>query len=273
MLPPRLVGARRPLVLLWAAGLALTSAAALSGREVVAVRLALFVATLAVELAALATALASRRALPPDDPTRFAATAIAVGLALRVIAEARLLLIYVDAVPRFVQEGAVLWPLYFYGLRYFYAAADMALLVGCVLTLRGLRSTGLGFRLGPASVAALSLLAPLPLAIHGLQSGIAAAVDPNIFAFRLIGASVGALVAAVCVALASAALQMGGGAWPWIWGAAAAAGIARVLSFVAAAAAAQALPGGVLIEQGLLWTFACAWLLATTLQRRLLARR
>jgi hypothetical protein len=271
VLPPRLVGVRRPIALLWAAGLALASAAVLAGREVVAVRLALFVATLAVQLAALAIALASRRVLRPDDPTRFAASAIAVGLGLRTIAEVRLLLLYVGAVPGFVRGDAVLWPLFFYGLRYCYAAADVALLAGCVRTLGGLRSTGLGFHLGRQGIAALLLLAPLPLAVHALQSG-QAAVDPNIFMFRLIGASVGATVAVVCVALASAALQMGGGAWSWIWGAAAAAGIARVLAFVAAAAA-HVLPGGLVVEQALLWTFACAWLLATALQRRLLARR
>jgi hypothetical protein len=271
VLPPRLVGVRRPIVLSWAAGLACASAAVLAGREVVAVRLGLFTATLAAELAALAIALASRRALPPDDPTRFAASAIAVGLGLRMIAETRLLLMYVDAVPQFLRDDPLLWSLYFYGLRYCYAAADVALLAGCVRTLGGLRSTGLGFRLGRQGALALLLLAPLPLVVHALQSGLAA-VDPDIFTFRLIAASVGAIVAVVCVALASAALQMGGGAWPWIWGAAAAAGIARVLAFVAAAAA-HVLPGGLVVEQALLWTFACAWLLATALQRRLLARR
>lgn len=271
MLPPRLAGARRPLVGLWAAVLALAGAATLAGAADVRVRLGLFVATLAAELAALASALASRRSLQPDDPTRAATSAIAAGLALRAVAEVRLLLIYVDAVPRAVKDDPVLWPIFFYGLRYLYTAADVALLVGCVRTLHGLRSTGLGFRLRPPEVAALVLLAPLPLAVHGLQAGLDP-VDPNILAFRLIGASVGALVAAVCVTLASAALQMGGGAWPWIWGAAAGAGIARVFGFMAAAAG-QALPHAVVVEQGLLWTFACAWLLATTLQRRLLARR
>ncbi len=89
------------------------------------------------------------------------------------------------------------------------------------------------------------------------------------YLLKLGPATVDATVTAVCVALASAALQMGGGAWPWIWGAAATAGIARAFAFVAAAAA-PAVPYAGLIEQSLLWTFACGWLLAVALHRRLL---
>jgi thiosulfate reductase cytochrome b subunit len=80
------------------------------------------------------------------------------------------------------------------------------------------------------------------------------------------------LVSGVCVVLASPALQMGGGAWAWIWGAAAAAGIARGLAF-AAAAVAPSFPMMLVLEQALLWTFACGWLLATSLHLRLVTRR
>jgi len=158
---------------------------------------------------------------------------------------------------------------FFYGLRYLYTAADLALLVGLVRTLGGLRSTGLGFRLRRRDVTGLLLLVPLPLVVYLLQAIVQSGpVDPNIFLFRVIGTSVGAVVTGVCVALASAALQMGGGAWPWIWGVAAAAGIARALAFVAAAAA-PAVPHAAVLEQSLLWTFACGWLLAALLHRRL----
>ncbi len=64
------------------------------------------------------------------------------------------------------------------------------------------------------------LIIPLPLAVYALQ----AQVDPvpsdhGIITFRLLAASVGALVGGYCVVLAGAALQMGG-TWAWIWGAA-----------------------------------------------------
>ena len=80
------------------------------------------------------------------------------------------------------------------------------------------------------------------------------------------------LVSGVCVVLASLALQIGGGAWAWIWGAAAVAGIARGLAF-AAAAVAPSIPIVLIVEQALLWTFACGWLLATSLHLRLIAGR
>jgi hypothetical protein len=268
LLSPRLVAIRRAVLLGWV--LVLAGAWVVDAGAGVAARLGLFVATLVVEVAAVATALAGRGALTPEDPGRAALSAIALGLSLRTIAEVRLLLMYLEAVPSFIRDDATLWPLFFYGLRYLYAAADVALLVGLVRTLRGLRSTGLGFKLRRRDGLVLALLVPLPLVVYVLQAVVQTGpVDPNIFLFRVIGTTVGAVVTGVCVALASAALQMGGGAWPWIWGAAATAGIARAFAFVAAAAA-PAVPYAGLIEQSLLWTFACGWLLAVALHRRLL---
>lgn len=265
MLSPRLAAVRGPIVALWAAVIALAAVAAVQGApDASRVRLGLFFATLAVEVLALVTALVGRRALAPDDPSRAAFTAVAIGFALRLGAELRLSLLYIDAVPAFIREGEALWALYFFGLRYLYTAADLALLVGFLRVLRGLRSTGLGFPTRRRDLLLALLLVPLPLAVYALQVVLThGPVDPNIFTFRLISASVGALVSGVCIILASTAVQMGGGAWAWIWGAAAAAGIARALAFVAAAGTA------IVLEQGLLWTFACAWLLATTLHWRL----
>lgn len=271
MLSPRLAAVRRPVLLVWAAALAGAWVVCTGLAAPKQVRLGLFAATLAAEVAAVATALAGRRALAPDDPQRATLSAIALGLALRTIAEVRLLLLYVDAVPSAIRESPTLWALFFFGLRYLYTAADVALLVGLGRTLRGLRSTGLGFALRRRDALVLVLLVPLPLVVYVLQAVTQVGpVDPNIFVFRVIGSGVGAVVTGVCVALASAALQMGGGAWAWIWGAAAAAGIARALAFVAAAAG-PAVPFAAVIEQSLLWTFACGWLLATLLQRRLVA--
>lgn len=94
-----------------------------------------------------------------------------------------------------------------------------------------------------------------------------ASTDPGIFTFRLVSVVVGSVVSALCLGLASTSLQMGGGVLAWIWGGLATAGIARVFAFVAASGL-QAL-GGDEREQGFLWTFACAWLLAAGLHWRL----
>lgn len=271
VLSPRLAALRVPLLVAWLLAAALAWLAFFRGADPNRVRLGLFLATLAVELLAFAAALAGRRVLAGDDPTRPAFSAIALGLGLRLVAELRLALIYLSAVPSVIQDSPVLTDIFFLGLRYLYIAADLALLVGFLRTLRGLRSTGLGFHPRPRDLLLLLLLVPLPLAVYAIQTALAPGpVDGNIATFRLLAASVGALVSGVCVVLASAALQMGGGAWAWIWGAAALAGLARALAFVAAAAAAV-LPssGALVLEQALLWTFACAWLLATLLHRRL----
>lgn len=264
VLPLRLALVRGPVVALWAAACTFAWVAHGLGIGASRVRLGLFFVTLAAQALALVTALVGRRALAREDPSRAAFTAVAVGFALRLVAELRLSLLYLDAVPGFIRDHETVWGLYFFGLRYLYTAADLALLTGFVRALRGLRSTGLGFRTRRRDLLLALLLVPLPLTVYTLQVVLAhGPVDANIFTFRLVAASVGALVSGVCILLASAAWQMGGGAWAWIWGAAAAAGLARALAFVAAAA------GAIVLEQSLLWTFACGWLLATALHWRL----
>ncbi|MDC0673390.1 hypothetical protein [Nannocystis radixulma] len=269
MLSPRLAAIRAPILVIWLAAVALAAIDFLRDVEPAHVRLALFIATVVVELLALAAALAGRRALGRDDPTRGASTAICLGLGLRVVAELRLGMLYLSAVPSVILKRPALADAFIYGLRYLYVAADLAILVGVVRTLRGLRRTGLAIRPRPRDLlVVLFFVIPLPLAVYALQ----AQVDPvpsdhGIITFRLLAASVGALVGGYCVVLAGAALQMGG-TWAWIWGAAGVAGIARALAFVAAAAAESAMPraSAILLEQGLLWTFACAWLLACALR-------
>jgi hypothetical protein len=266
LLPP-LVAARRSLVIVWVTGLTYTALGWLVNAP--ALRLTLFLATLAVELLAVVVAFAGRARLGPDDPGRRAWTWIGVGLGLRVVAELRLATLYLDIVPGFIRDSEALWGVYFFGLRYLYTLADLALLSALVAARRALLSTGLDFHLQPRDALVLVLLPPLPVTVYLLQSVfLSAPVDPGLHSFRLVSASVGAVVSGVCVVLVSPALQMGGGAWPWIWGAAAAAGIARALAF-SFAAIAPTFPGAILVEQALLWTFACLWLLATLLHLRL----
>lgn len=236
-------------------------------------RLNLFMATLAVEFAGVAVAFAGRSRLAVGDPARRIWTWIGVGLGLRLLAEIRLATLYFSAVPDFIHDDPLLWDIYFLGLRYLYTAADLALLPALLSTSRALQSTGLDFHMRPRDAMLLVLLPPLPITVYLLQTALVAGdVDPGIHTFRLVGASVGAIVSGVCVVLASPALQMGGGAWAWIWGAAAAAGIARSLAF-AAAAIAPTFPLVIVVEQALLWTFACGWLLATALHLRLVTPR
>jgi len=267
-----LISLRRAVVALWGAGLVVTALSYLGRLE--HTRLNLFLGTLAVELAAVVVALEGRRRLAQGDPARRAWTWIAVALALRLVAELRLATLYLGLVPRdFAVEHPWLWDIYFFGLRYLYTLSDLALLPALLATRRGLQSTGLAFHLRPRDALLLVLLPPLPVTVYLLQSALdLGSVDPGLHSFRLISASVAMIVSAVCVVLASPALQMGGGAWAWIWGAAAVAGVARGLSF-AAAAVAPTFPSALIVEQALLWTFACGWLLATALHLRLVAGR
>lgn len=263
----RLAAARRSLILLWVGVLAATAIGTVLA--VPKLRLILFMATLAVEVAAVYMAFAGRAQLARDDPGRRVWMLIGLGLLLRLIAEMRLATLYLDIVPNFVTDDEWAWAVYFFGLRYLYTVADLALLAALLATRRALLSTGLDFHLRPRDALVLVLLPPLPVTVYLLQSVfLTATTDPGLHTFRIISASVGALVSGVCVVLASPALQMGGGAWAWIWGAAAVAGIARALAF-AAAAVSPTFSGVVVLEQALLWTFACGWLLATVLHLRL----
>lgn len=271
MLSSALFTVRRSIVVLWGAGLVFTVFSFLGGLG--DTRLNLFLATLAVEIAAVVVAFEGRRRLTPGDPARRAWTWIAVALALRLVAELRLTTLYLKVVPDFIQSSELLWPIYFFGLRYLYALSDLALLPALLAIRRNLQSTGLNFHLRPRDAIVLVLLPPLAVTVHLLQTALTAGdVDAGIHTFRLIGASIGMLVSGVCVVLASPALQMGGGAWAWIWGTAATAGIARGLSF-AAAAMVPRFPVMIVLEQALLWTFACGWLLATSLHLRLVTSR
>ena len=236
-------------------------------------RLQLFLATLGVEIAAVVVAFMGRLRLAAGDPARRAWTWIAVALALRLLVELRLATLYFVVVPAFILDSPLLKNIYVLGLRYLYILSDLALLPALLAIRRDLQSTGLDFHLRPRDALVLVLLPPLPVMVYLLQSTLAAGeVDPGIHTFRLVGASAGMLVSGACVVLASPALQMGGGAWAWIWGAAAVAGIARGLAF-GAAAMAPSFPMMLVLEQALLWTFACGWLLATLLHLRLVTSR
>lgn len=270
LLLPHLDAVRRSLVIVWAGGLTFM-AAGYAFKEDLQLRLVLFLATVVVELTAVVVAFVGRARLAREDPGRRAWTWIGLGLGLRLLAELRLATLYLDVVPGFITGDDRIWAVYFFGLRYLYTLADLALLTGLLAVRRDLVSTGLDFRLRPRDAMVLVVLPPLPVTVYLLQSVfLTAPVDPGLHSFRLVSACVGAVVSGVCVVLASLALQMGGGAWAWIWGAAAAAGMARALAF-AFAAVAPTWIDAILVEQILLWSFACLWLMATWMHLRLVS--
>lgn len=267
----RHVRLRRPIAGLWAVGLGVTGAAVVAGAVPRDVRLALFAATVAVELGALVLALRGRAHLQPTDDSRLTWTLLAAALATRLLAEVRVGLFYLDAVPAFIADSPALSDLFLLVLRYLYTLADLLLLAGLWTARRSLDRSGLGLPLRRRDLGVVVLLAPLPVVTWAAQTAVQGGPsDPGIFTFRVVSVIVGSIVSVLCLGLVSVSLQMGGGVLAWIWGSLAVAGIARVLAFVAASGlTALAWPTAMVVEQGLLWTFACAWLLAAGLHWRL----
>lgn len=267
----RHVRLRRPIAGLWALGLGASAAAILAGAAAHHVRLGLFAATLAVEVAALVLALRGRAHLQTSDEGRFTWTLLAAALVTRLLAELRVGLLYLDAVPDFIEASPALMGFYVLVLRYIYTVADLLLLTALWTARRSFERSGLGYPLRPRDLGVLVLLAPLPVLVWAAQTAVQASPsDPGILTFRVVSVVVGSIVSALCLGLMSMTLQMGGGVLGWIWGALAVAGIARVFAFVAASGL-QALgwASATVVEQGFLWTFACAWLLAAGLHWRL----
>jgi hypothetical protein len=261
----RHVRLRRPIAGLWLLGLGAVVAA------VGDIRLGLFAATVAVEIAALALVLRGRGHLQPTDEARWTWTLVAAALGTRLLAELRVGLLYLDAVPGFIADSEPLRVVYLLVLRYLFTASDLLLLVALWTARRSFERSGLGYPLRPRDLGVLVLLAPLPVLTWAAQAALQLSPsDPGISTFRVISVVVGAVVSAMGLGLVSLTLQMGGGVLAWIWGSLAVAGIARVFAFVAASGLqALGVASAMVVEQSLLWTFACAWLLAAGLHWRL----
>lgn len=262
---------RRPIAALWLVGLGLAAAAASRGVPPGEVRLCLFGATLAVEFGALALVLRGRALLHTSDDARWTWTLLAAALGVRLLAELRVGLLYLSAVPAVIVDHPLARDIFVMGLRYLYTLSDVLLLAGLWTARRSFERSGLGYPLRPRDLAVLAVLAPLPVVTWTAQMAVHSdPSDPGIFAFRVVSVVVGSVVSAMCLGLVSLTLQMGGGVLAWIWGGLAIAGIARVFAFVAASGLqALEVPASVAVEQGFLWTFACAWLLAAGLHWRL----
>lgn len=269
----RHVRLRRPVAALWLAGLALTAMGVAAGLLARDVRLGLFGATLTVELVALVLVLRGRAHLQPGDDAHGTWTLLAAALGTRLLAELRVGVLYLDAIPAAIADRPLARDIFVMGLRYLYTLGDLLLLVALWTARRSFERSGLGYSLRPRDLGALAVLAPLPVVTWAAQAALQSdPTDPGIFMFRVISVVVGSVVSAMCLGLVSLSLQMGGGVLAWIWGSLAVAGIARVFAFVAASGLqALGVPTSTVVEQGLLWTFACAWLLAAGLHWRLVA--
>ena len=123
----RHVRLRRPIAGLWALGLGATAAAVSLGVGPNEARLALFAATLVVEILALVFVLRGRAHLQPSDEGRRTWTLLAAALSARLLAELRVGLLYLDAVPGFIADRPALMDLFVYVLRYLYTLADLLL--------------------------------------------------------------------------------------------------------------------------------------------------
>jgi hypothetical protein len=236
----------------------------------VVVQRVLFVGTLLVELLALRGAAQCRARFETGDPGRTTWTLFTAFLAVRVIAEIRLLTLYFELVPGL--EGTPWGTLYVVVLRYLYTVSDLCVVVGLVGMIRTLRGLGLPFSLRVSDFVAMALVAALPVVALALRERLtdtaALAADQAILAYRMVAVSLTAIVAMLCIAILRYARQMQGGALARIWGAIVVAGLARTASFVGLAIVGGA--WGNVAEQVLLLVFALAWLRAGGEQRRLL---
>jgi hypothetical protein len=234
---------------------------------------ALFVITLLVELVALLGALRCRARFTPGDHGRTTWSLFAAFLAVRVIAELRLLTLYFDLVS--VTDASAWTTFYVVVLRYLYTISDALAATGMIHTIRALRGVGLDFALRGRDIVAMIVVASLPVIAYWLRDHMSGFVtlemDRDIVAYRLVAVTVTAIVAMLCIAILRYVRQMGGGALARVWGAVVLAGLARTASFVALAVISISTPPwGDMAEQILLLVFALAWLRATMEQRRLL---
>jgi hypothetical protein len=239
------------------------------------VTLALFAATVLIEVIALTQVLSARKLFSPADPGYLTWTLVAAFLIARLLGELRLATINFQLVPRYT-EGAHPWLFaYVIVLRYLYTLSDVLFIVALITTIRAYKSTGLKFELVKRDYVYMSLVWVMPVVAFVFRSNLihsnTTVSDKYIASFRLITITVGAFIASLCLVVRRYVSQMGGGAVARVWNMAVIAGVARVASFLALALMSGWWRSGAgFMEQYLLWIFACCWLLAAIYQRKVL---
>lgn len=242
-------------------------------------RQALFAATVAIEAVALWKAISARKIFSPQDSGYFTWTLILIFLAVRLVAELRLVTLTFGMVdiPARIEEASQGMYFYVVVLRYIYTASDL-LFVGALATaILGYKSTGLRFDLLKRDHIYIGLLWVLPILTfvfrENLDLGGLLKTDNTIAAYRLVAVCAGAMIGTLCIVVRRYAIQMGGGAVARVWNTVVIAGTARAASFLVLALISKWWePGAKFIEQYLLWVFACCWLIAVLYQQEILPR-
>lgn len=242
-------------------------------------RQALFAATVIIEAVALWKAISARKIFSPRDSGHLTWTLILAFLAVRLVAELRLVSLtfgMVD-VPARLEDASQGTYFYLVVLRYIYTVSDL-LFVGALATaITGYRSTGLRFEVLKRDYFYMALLWVLPVLTFVLRENLGLGgllkTDNTIAAYRLVAVCVGAMIASLCLVVRRYAIQMGGGAVARVWNTVVIAGTARAASFLVLALISKWWePGAKFIEQYLLWVFACCWLIAALYQYEVLPR-
>jgi hypothetical protein len=240
------------------------------------ITLALFVATVLLEVAALGQVISARKLFSPSDPGRLTWTLIMAFLIVRLTAEARLVTMNLQLVPRYGEDisGGVFF--YLIVLRYLYTASDLLFIGALVTTIRAYKSTGLKFGLMGRDYIYIAVLWTMPLLTYAFRGNLiysATGIDPYIPTYRLTAVTVGAVIASLCLIVRRFVLQMGGGAVARVWSRVVLAGISRDASFLALALVTSWWKTGAgFLEQYLLWIFAGCWLLAALCQQEVLPK-
>jgi hypothetical protein len=254
-------------------------ASALGGAaEADRVTLALFGATIVIEVIALSRAVSARKLFSRSDAGYLTWTLIAAFLVVRLLGEMRLATINFQLVPRYEEGASPGLFVYIIVFRYLYTLSDLLFIGSLLTTVRAYKSTGLKFEIINRDYLYLMLVWAMPAVTFIFRDNLiysnTAGSDGYIASFRLITVTVGALIASLCLVVRRYALQMGGGAVARVWNMVVIAGIARDASFLVLAVLSRWWrPGAGFVEQYLLWVFACSWLLAALYQQEVLPRQ
>jgi hypothetical protein len=233
-----------------------------------------FAATVLVEFVALTKAFSARKLFSPSDAGYLTWTLIIAFLAVRLIAESRLVTLTFNLVqvPSNINSAGPGLFFYVVWLRYLYTASDVLFIGALVSAIRSYKMTGLKFDLLGRDWVYILLVLAVPTLTYLLRANLGSAglinLDNYIATYRLVAVLVGGGIAALCLVVRRYASQMGGGAVARIWNAVVIAGIARDASFLTLALISKSLrPVAEFGEQYLLWIFAGCWLLASLYQQ------
>ena len=264
-------------ILIGAAVVFLAVYALASADAALQVQRGLFVATLLLQLVALGLAFWVRGRFEPGETNRILWTLVLAFLAVRVLAESRLLTLYFDWIPVFIDGSPTLRRVYVDVLRFLYTLSDLFLIAALVVAIRLYRAVGLAFSILPRDliyIGVVALAAGIVFVVRENMVFTFTATPASVQSYRVIAAALATVVVCLCLIIRRFVLQTGGGVLARVWTAIILAGVARALSFVTIAlVSAHATIIAEFVEQAFLWVFASAWLVALSRQRELLSLR